>query len=496
MTLKLYNTMTRSKEDFQPHNDGKVRMYVCGVTVYDMCHVGHARSQIVFDTIYRYLRYRKFDVNYVRNFTDIDDKIINRANQTGQKVKDVTEKFIVEFYRDMDALAVLRPSIEPKATEHISNIIDHVKKLEENGHAYEIDGDVYFEVKTFPPYGKLSNRKVEDLQAGARVDVDRRKRSPVDFALWKKSKPDEPSWESPWGEGRPGWHIECSAMSIKHLGDSFDIHGGGEDLIFPHHENEIAQSEAVTKKPFVKYWIHNGFVRINSEKMSKSLGNFFTIREVLEIYPPEAIRLFILSAHYRSPIDYSDRALSEAMTALDRLYQAWEVFESELPEVVDVNLEELDKKGRKLDKQLDKILSDFEESMDDDFNTAKAIGHLFELVRVVNTLGQWPGNKPGRESLLAKSRWMFLTFRGILGVPWRKPTKFRAHQKTQWLSKNNLKDSDIMDKIEARQKARLNKNFELADTIRGELVELGIEIKDTADGAVWSVCFKDDKKNK
>ena len=494
MTLRLYNTLTKTKEDFEPLEQGKVGMYVCGVTVYDMCHIGHARSQVVFDTIYRYLRYKKYDVNYVRNFTDIDDKIINRANETGENWKDVAEKFIVEFHKDMDALAILRPSLEPKATDHISEIIDLVKTLEDNGFAYEIDGDVYFEVEKFHTYGKLSNRNVDDLKSGARVNIDERKRSPVDFALWKKSKPGEPSWESAWGPGRPGWHIECSAMSRKHLGDTFDIHGGGEDLIFPHHENEIAQAEAATSKTFVKYWIHNGFIQINSEKMSKSLGNFFTIREVLDLFPPEVIRLFLLSAHYRSPIDYSDKGLSESMSALERLYLAWETFEAELPAVVDVNLEDLDKKGKKLDKQLDKIFQDFEEAMDDDFNTAKALGHMFELVRTVNTLGQWPKHKLGRQSLLAKARWVFLTFRGILGVPWRKPDRFRAEIKSRWLSKNQMTQDDIKKKLETREQARIDKNFELADKVRDELALMGIEIKDTSKGVVWNVSVKEQKQ--
>ncbi|HWI41470.1 MAG TPA: cysteine--tRNA ligase, partial [Verrucomicrobiae bacterium] len=320
MSLRVYNTMTGSKEEFRPVAPPNVGMYVCGVTVYDHCHIGHARANVVFDVIYRYLRYRGYDVTYVRNYTDIDDKIINRANAEGVTYDVISERFIREFDRDMQALGLDLPTHQPKATEHIDGIIRIVEELIRRGHAYQAGGDVYFAVRSFAGYLKLSGRNIDDMQAGARVEVDEKKQDPMDFALWKEAKPGEPFWESPWGNGRPGWHIECSAMSMKFLGDTFDIHGGGKDLVFPHHENEIAQSEAATGKPFARYWLHNGFVNINSEKMSKSLGNFFTIKEVLERFDSEVLRFFLLSAHYRSPIDFSDKNLKEAAAALTRIY--------------------------------------------------------------------------------------------------------------------------------------------------------------------------------
>ncbi|MGB7630580.1 MAG: cysteine--tRNA ligase, partial [Candidatus Deferrimicrobium sp.] len=317
MTLSVFNTMGNRKEPFVPLVPGKVRMYVCGVTVYDLCHIGHARANVAFDIIVRYLRYAGYDVTYIRNFTDIDDKIIRRAAQEGSDYLAVSTKYIRAFHEDFDRLGLLRPDVEPKATEHLPEIVALVARLVREGQAYEVGGDVYYSVKGFPGYGKLSGKNVEDLRVGARVDVDERKNDPLDFALWKASKPGEPAWESPWGPGRPGWHIECSAMSMKHLGETFDIHGGGKDLVFPHHENEIAQSEAATGKPFARYWLHNGFVNINNEKMSKSLGNFFTLRDVLAQVKPEVLRFFLASSHYRSPIDYSDQSLIEAKAGLD-----------------------------------------------------------------------------------------------------------------------------------------------------------------------------------
>ncbi len=318
--MKIYNTFTGRKEEFVPLIPNKVKIYACGVTVYDHCHIGHARSAIVFDVIRRYIKYKGFDVKYVRNFTDIDDKIINRAKQEGITWDAVARKYTDEYYKDMKRLGVGRADIEPKATEHIEEIIDIVNGLIEKGYAYEVKGSVYFSVDKFIGYGNLSKKDMEEMMAGARVEVDERKKNPLDFALWKKSKEGEPSWESPWGSGRPGWHIECTAMSIKHLGESFDIHGGGADLLFPHHENEIAQSEAFTGKPFAKYWIHNGFITIDKEKMSKSLGNFFTIKEVLDKFDPEVVRFFLLSTHYRSPIEFSDDQLREAESSIDRYY--------------------------------------------------------------------------------------------------------------------------------------------------------------------------------
>lgn len=375
--LKIYNTMGRKLEEFKPLREGKVGMYVCGVTVYDNCHIGHARSAVAFDIIYRYLKYKGYDVVFVKNFTDVDDKIINRANEEGLGFSEVANKYIDEYYKDMSKLNIAKPEFEPKATEHIKEIIDLVKRLQQKGYAYEVDGDVYYRVDRFKEYGKLSGKNIDELKSGARVDVNDKKENPLDFALWKKSKENEPKWDSPWGEGRPGWHIECSAMSMKYLGESFDIHGGGEDLIFPHHENEIAQSEAATGKPFAKYWIHNGFVRINKEKMSKSLGNFFTIKDILKKYDGQTLRYFLLLTHYRSPIDFSFEGLDAAKEALNRYYN----FIQRLEET------DFDKKG-KLDEQLkqrlDSLLERFEEAMDDDFNAPKAIGEVFSTIKAFN----------------------------------------------------------------------------------------------------------------
>ncbi len=320
MALRVYNTLSGEKEVFVPLKPGRAGMYVCGVTVYDFCHIGHARANVVFDVIYRYLRYAGYDVTYVRNYTDIDDKIINRANQEGVDYRTISDRYIQAFDEDMERLGLAKPTVEPKATDHIGGIIAIIETLISKGHAYESEGDVYYAVETFPDYLKLSKRNLDEMKAGARVEVGDKKRHPMDFALWKDSKPGEPWWQSPWGKGRPGWHIECSAMSMEFLGATFDFHGGGKDLIFPHHENEIAQSEAANGCQFVRYWLHNGFVNINSEKMSKSLGNFFTIRQVLEKFDPETLRFFILSAHYRSPIDFSDQNLDEARTGLERIY--------------------------------------------------------------------------------------------------------------------------------------------------------------------------------
>jgi cysteinyl-tRNA synthetase len=320
MELQLYNTLTRKKEPFVTLEPGKVKLYVCGITVYDYCHIGHARSAIVFDVIYRYLMHRGYEVTYVRNFTDIDDKIIRRANEEETDYRSIAERYIAAFYEDMDALDVLRPTLEPLATDHVAEMIEIVAILMKKGIAYQSGTDVYFKVENFAHYGKLSGRSLEDMIAGARVDVDEQKRNPLDFVLWKGSKPGEPTWVSPWGAGRPGWHIECSAMGAHYLGPSFDIHGGGKDLVFPHHENEIAQSEAAFEVPFVRYWLHNGFVNINNEKMSKSLGNFFTIRDILQTVHPETLRLFVLSKHYRSPVDFSDETVVEAERGLERLY--------------------------------------------------------------------------------------------------------------------------------------------------------------------------------
>jgi cysteinyl-tRNA synthetase len=390
MGLVVFNTLGNRKEEFIPSKEGEIKMYVCGITAYDLCHLGHARATIVFDFIFRYLLFLGYNVSYIRNFTDIDDKIIDRALEEKVDFSVISERYIEAFKEDMSRLGLLLPTHEPRATEHIPEIIAMVGDLVEKGYAYEVGGDVYYAVDKIIDYGKLSGKKVEELIAGARVGVDERKRNPLDFALWKKSKAGEPSWESPWGPGRPGWHIECSAMSMKHLGDSFDIHGGGKDLIFPHHENEIAQSEGATGKPFVKYWIHNGFVNIDREKMSKSLGNYFTIREVLEKFHPEVIRFFFASNHYRSPIDFSDKSIREAKAGLDRLYNFYgrnlrlrEAGISEIDENDAIAFLENSERAPLID-----LRRKFENAMNDDFNTAAALGFIFDAVRRANRLNQ------------------------------------------------------------------------------------------------------------
>jgi len=374
MSLRVFNTLHRKKEAFKPIAPGKVRMYVCGPTVYDSCHIGHARSVVVFDVIARYLKAIGYDVLYVRNFTDVDDKIIDKANQLGIDSTTVAERFIKEFYDDMDALNVERATIEPKATDHIAQIIQFVKKLVKGGFAYQVEGDVFFSVEKFEKYGKLSGRKLDEMEAGARIDINEKKNNPFDFVLWKSAKPGEPFWESPWGKGRPGWHIECSVMSSEYLGVTFDIHGGGKDLCFPHHENEIAQSESISGKPFVKYWIHNGFVNINQEKMSKSLGNFLMIKDVLKTYHPEVVRLFLLSNHYRSPIDFTEMAMEEARKGLDKMYALLLRVDKTMGIESTQDIETGD------------CWQQFCEAMNDDFNSAQGIGIIFDTVRTVNRM--------------------------------------------------------------------------------------------------------------
>ncbi len=400
--------MTRQKEEFVPVTPGEVKMYVCGVTVYDMCHIGHARSIVLFDVIYRYLKYKNFAVTYVRNFTDVDDKIINRARERGEDWKTLAERYIREFYTDMDALGCLRPTHEPRATDHIRHIQELIRRLIENGYAYEADGDVMFSVERFHGYGKLSGKKIEDLVAGARVEVDEKKRSPLDFALWKAAKPGEPFWESPWGPGRPGWHIECSAMSMHLLGEHFDIHGGGADLTFPHHENEIAQSESVAGAPFAKYWIHNGFVNIRQEKMSKSLGNVLNIRDILQEIHPEVLRLFLLSSHYRSPLDYNDTSVKEAATGLHRLYSSL------------ASLDALGGDGAadSLPPALDDIRAKFCEAMDDDFNTPRCLALLFDAARAINRIAADAQRDPRSAPKKTFARWhQIRDFRGLEKCP-------------------------------------------------------------------------------
>ncbi len=480
MTLRVYNTLSGKKEEFVPINPPKVGLYACGVTVYDYCHIGHARAAVAFDVIARYLRFSGYNVTYVRNYTDIDDKIITRSAEEGMDWKELAEKFIEAHDIDMASLGVQRADIEPRATDHMDMIIEIVKNLEDKGFGYAVDGDVYFEVARFKDYGKLSGRDPEDMRAGARIDIDERKRDPLDFALWKSSKPNEPWWDSPWGRGRPGWHIECSAMSAELLGQPLDIHGGGKDLIFPHHENEIAQSEAAAGMEFVRYWMHNGFVNIDSEKMSKSLDNFFTIREVLEKYRFETIRLFLLSTHYRSPLDFSDKNLDEAKVRYER-------FMNLFARITRITSEErdLDKDESASLKLLNtEIEPAFRKAMDDDFNTAAAIGHLFTALGILNSVLD-KADAAGRGiSLLWKENvdGFFCGFGEVLGFFENGLSDGEA-----WFIKDLADDGAVaraQTLAEDRVKARNEKDWSRADELRDEIADLGFSIKDTPQGPV------------
>ncbi len=452
--LKIYNTLTRSKETFTPRVAGKVGLYVCGMTVYDYCHIGHARVMVVFDTVARYFRYCGYDLTYVRNITDIDDKIIRRANDNHEDFSTLTERFITAMHEDERALSVLPPDLEPKATQSMAEIIAMIAKLIDKGLAYVgTNGDVFYSVAKFADYGKLSGKNIADLQAGERVDVDTAKQDPLDFVLWKMAKPGEPYWDSPWGHGRPGWHIECSAMSTCCLGNHFDIHGGGMDLQFPHHENEIAQSEGATGEKFVNLWMHNGFVRVNEEKMSKSLGNFFTVREVLKQYRPEIIRFFILSSHYRSPLNYSHEQLDEAGAALMRLYTALRGIE--------ISTSEFEKS----------YIARFEQAMDDDFNTPVAVSVLFDLARELNKSKDNPGNK---QSLAATLKHLA----GILGLLQDEPEAFLKGN----VCHDGLSEDEINQLIQKRLDAKQNKDWAQADQIRDQLKMQGIVLEDAPGG--------------
>lgn len=486
MALRLYNTLSGEKEPFVPRIAGKVGMYVCGVTVYDYCHIGHARAGIVFDMIYRYLRFAGYEVTYVRNYTDIDDKIINRANQEGTDYRTIADRYIATFDEDMDRLGMLRPTIEPKATDHIDDIIAIIESLITNGHAYEAFGDVYFAVETFSDYLKLSGRNLDDMLAGARVEVDERKRNPMDFALWKAAKPGEPFWQSPWGMGRPGWHIECSAMSMRFLGPSFDIHGGGKDLVFPHHENEIAQSEGANGCQFVKYWLHNGFVNINSEKMSKSLGNFFTIREVLELFDSETLRFFILQAHYRSPLDYSDQNLREAQSGLTRIYEALAALEQAL-EGPASGLESVASSAELIEK-VDTLMPRFKEAMDDDFNTAQALGVLFDTVRTLNRFLAEGGGQSAAARLTLQTLWAAVAEIGtVLGLFQIKPSIWLAERESAKLHTLQIAPNEIEALLAERAEVRKNKDFKRSDEIRDYLLARDIQLLDTPQGTTWKV---------
>ncbi|GAB6183422.1 cysteine--tRNA ligase [Thermodesulfovibrio hydrogeniphilus] len=485
--MRIFNTLSGKLEDFKPINEKKVGIYACGVTVYDLCHIGHARSAVVFDVIVRYLRYKGYDVKFVRNFTDIDDKIIKCANKEGISWKDVAEKYTAEYYKDMDRLGIARADVEPRATEHINEMIEIVQKLIEKGYAYTVDEDegksVYFSVEKFSEYGKLSHKKIDELLHGARVEVNERKRSPLDFALWKASKPGEPWWESPWGKGRPGWHIECTAMSIKHIGETLDIHGGGADLIFPHHENEIAQSEAYTGKPFAKYWVHNGFVTINKEKMSKSLGNVLNIRDLLELYDAEALRLFLLSSHYRSPIEFDHAYLKEAEATLDRYY-------STIMRIEEFERGEVQGKGKNVDvskikETITKLPEEFTLAMDDDFNTAKAIGLIFEVVKEIN---RFIDQKPSQEiavDILKEAKVKLKEVGAVLNLFNREPIEW--YRSLLSVKKIPITESEIEGYIQERTEARKNKNWQRADQIRDELLSKGIILEDRPARTIWKV---------
>jgi len=492
MSLRVYNTLSGQKEEFQPLDPGKVKMYVCGVTVYDYCHIGHARANIVFDVVFRYLKYAGYEITYVRNYTDVDDKIIKRANERGIDSRELAEEFIRAFDADMESLGLERPTHEPKATEFIQKIVTLVQRLVEKGLAYEAGGDVYFAVEKFPGYLKLSKRNMDEMQAGARIAPGEHKRNPMDFALWKAAKPGEPSWESPWGLGRPGWHIECSAMSMDYLGESFDIHGGGKDLVFPHHENEIAQSEGATGRPFVKYWLHNGFVNINQEKMSKSLGNFFTIRDILQTYDPEVVRFFLLTAHYRSPIDFSDQNLKEARLGLSRFYETLRAVDDELGRhdlSTQTACPTIKEEEREIYDVIEGLEDRFTEAMDDDFNTALAIGHLFEAGRGMNRLlaEKRFDECPLSLTVLEDGQRQLRKLGGVLGLFRSAPADWLERAKKRGAGEAGVDPAVIEELIAERAGARKNRNFARADAIRDELAEKGIELLDSPGGTTWKI---------
>ncbi|KGN02719.1 cysteinyl-tRNA synthetase [Clostridium novyi A str. 4570] len=462
--MKLFNTMTRQKEEFKPIKDGEVSMYVCGPTVYNYFHIGNGRTFLVFDTIRRYFEYRGYKVNFIQNFTDIDDKMIKKANEENITVKELGDRFIQEYYKDADGLNIKRATANPRATEYMDEIIQFVKDLIDKGYAYEVNGDVYFNTKQFKEYGKLSGQNLDDLQAGARISVDERKKDPMDFAVWKSEKPGEPSWDCPWGKGRPGWHIECSCMAHKLLGDTIDIHAGGADLVFPHHENEIAQSEARNGKTFANYWMHSAYLNINNKKMSKSLNNFFTTREILEKYDAEVIRLFMLSAHYRTPLNFSDDLLQSAKASNERLYNAIGNLERLLDEV---KVDKVTESEKEYVKNLESYKAKYIEKMDDDFNTADAIAVIFDLVKDINTNINTESSKELVEYSLELIR--------ELGKP------LGILQKSTMLDLN----AEIEKLIEQRQQARKDRDWALADKIRDDLKARGIVLEDTPQGVRW-----------
>ncbi len=465
--MKIYNTLTRKKEEFVPVHPGKVGMYVCGPTVYNFIHIGNARPMIVFDTVRRYFEYKGYDVNYVSNFTDVDDKIINKANEEGVSAMEIAERYIKECKTDMEGLNIKPATHQPRATEEIDGMIRMIQTLIEKGHAYEVDGTVYFKTRSFQDYGKLSKKNIDDLEAGHReikVTGEEGKKDPLDFVLWKPKKEGEISWDSPWGEGRPGWHIECSEMSKKYIGDTIDIHAGGEDLIFPHHENEIAQSEACNDETFAKYWMHNGFLNIDNKKMSKSAGNFFTVREIGEKYPLQVIRFFMLSAHYRTPLNFSDTLVESAKTSLERILTAVELCREAAQKDSGQEMTEAEKEHL---EEIQKLVKKFEDAMEDDFNTADAIAAIFEIVRVSNSTVKEAGTAYAGEVLK-----IFETLCGVLGIETKR--------------QEEILDKEIEALIEERNQARKEKNYARADEIRDQLLEQGIVLKDTREGVKWS----------
>ena len=482
--MQIYNTLGRQKEEFIPVRPGKVHMYVCGITAYDYCHIGHARSALVFDALVRHLRHLGLEVTFVRNFTDVDDKIINRANKEGRDWQEVAQTYIDAFHEDMDRLGVLRADLEPRATEYIPQIQELCAKLIAEGTAYATpSGDVYFRVRSYPPYGKLSGRSLDELLSGARVAPGEEKEDPLDFALWKAAKPGEPSWDSPWGKGRPGWHIECSAMSSPYL--PLDIHGGGQDLVFPHHENEIAQSEAVCRCELARYWVHNGFVQVNAEKMSKSLGNFKTIRDILGSYLPETLRFFLLGKHYRSPIDFTAEGMDEAEKAQHRVY-------SSLMEARKA-LERASWKKTPLPAELSAewaaLPQAFEAALDDDLNTAQALGQIFSQVRIVNRLLEEKNLRAAEstrdllEDFLARAR----DWDAQLGLFGRDPVEFLTELRAMRAARKNLDMDRVEDLLRQRREVRMQKDFTRSDALRRELLDPGVNVRDTPEGQAWDL---------
>lgn len=480
--MEIYNTLTRRKENFQPREPGRVCMYVCGPTTYNYIHLGNARPLVFFDTVRRYLIHKGYEVLFVQNFTDVDDKIINRAQEEGDDPLALARRYIGEYFKDADALNVRRADRHPLVSEHIPDIIKMVDELVKKGAAYVVDGNVYFEVRKFAGYGKLSGRTLEDMQAGARVEVDPRKRDPLDFALWKAAKPGEPCWDSPWGPGRPGWHIECSAMSLKYLGTNFDIHGGGDDLIFPHHENEIAQSEAATGQPFVRYWMHNGFITVNEEKMSKSLGNFFLVRDILAKFPPELVRFFLLSTHYRSPLDFDGEKMAAAGRGLERIKTSLRLLYEALERPVSEGVQAVCSRD-----PFDEIRASFEAAMDDDFNTALAIGAVFDLAREANTAVQRTGPAVSGQDrqILQYALDLFNEFNEVLGIFKVDGASGRLLIDGAAGDDSGLVEGLINLILEVRQEARKRKDWSTADRIRDGLKELGILLEDTPQGVRW-----------